>query len=273
VLEGVRRGAEELGVDLVLLRFGEDWRNECQGYLYVNPFEDQLARPPRFVGRARSALGNTNVSGTVSAGGTPVMVVGARFDHPNVSVVDTDNAALARDAVMHLAELGHRRIALVGGGAGSHQMSNTLDRSRGFAEGVRDSGLSVDPRHIIAATSWRLEDQGRQQLAAMLAMPPAQRPTAVFAAGYYFALDVYEAAATAGLRIPDDLSVVGVDDPPSAPHLSPPLTTMRQPLGQMGRLAARGLFDQVGESRPTVQTTLLKAELVVRRSTGPATTA
>jgi DNA-binding LacI/PurR family transcriptional regulator len=75
-------------------------------------------------------------------------------------------------------------------------------------------------------------------------------------------------AAGLGLRIPEDLSVVGVDDPPSAGHLSPALTTLRQPLVQVGKLAARGLFDAVGEQSAPVQRTMLRAELVVRGSTG-----
>ncbi|MBY0263057.1 MAG: substrate-binding domain-containing protein, partial [Phycisphaerales bacterium] len=88
-----------------------------------------------------------------------------------------------------------------------------------------------------------------------------------------FALDAYEAARAAGLVIGRDVSILGVDDPPSAEHLSPPLSTLRQPLIQIGRQAAKGLFEQVGEDRPAAQRTLLSSELVVRSSTGPLVTA
>ena len=95
------------------------------------------------------------------------------------------------------------------------------------------------------------------------------RPTAIFAAGYYFGLNTYTAALRAGLVIPDDLSVVSVDDPPSAAHLSPALTTMRQPLGEVGSRAIDEIYDQcrAGRVRETHHT--LPARLVVRGSTAP----
>jgi LacI family transcriptional regulator len=113
-----------------------------------------------------------------------------------------------------------------------------------------------------------MDEEHKARLTALLREPG--RPTGVFAAGYYFALDVYEAAKGAGLEVGRDLSVIGVDDPPSAQHLSPALTTMRQPLIQIGRQAAKGLFEQIGDDRPAASRTLLSAELVARASTGPA---
>jgi len=92
-------------------------------------------------------------------------------------------------------------------------------------------------------------------------------PSAMLAAGYYFALDLYAAANKAGRSIPHDLSVISVDDPPSAQHLSPALTTMRQPLEQMGRLAAKTLFDMLHDDGPQQGPVLLRAELIRRQST------
>lgn len=258
VLEGVRQGADELGVDMVLLRFGEDWRNECQGYLYVNPFRDQLTRSPRF-GAKRGARTQS------SASAPPVMVVGANFDLEGVSSVDTDNRDAARQAVHHLHGLGHTRVAYVGG---SGDVSNDIDRRRGYTEALTAFGLREHPSWVVTSPGWQLDEMRRRHLVELLRTP--MRPTAVFAAGYYFVLDVYAAATEAGLRIPEDLSVIGVDDPPSAAHLSPALTTLRQPLTELGRLAAVGLFDQVGGSHPAVRRTTLMAELVVRKSTDRA---
>jgi len=257
VLEGVRRGADELGVDLVLLRFGEDWRNECQGYLYVNPFREQLERSPRF-GAKRGA--KTNSPNSIQ----PVMVVGASFDLEGVSAVDTGNHDLACQAVEHLVGLGHRRIGYIGG---VNQVSNDIDRRRGFSDAMAEQGLHERPDWIIAGPGWRLEENRRSALTELLRKP--ERPSAVVAAGYYFALDVYAAAQAAGVGIPEGLSVVGVDDAPSAMHLSPPLTTLRQPLTELGRLAVVGLFDQVGGSHPAVRRTTLLAELIRRGSAGP----
>lgn len=260
VLEGVRQAADELGVDLVLLRFGEDWRNECQGYVYVNPFEGQLDRPPRFGSRPKERNGKLE-------GSHPLMVVGASFDRPGVSWIDTDNRALSRQAVQHLHGLGHRRIGYVGG---QELVPNDRDRWSGFKAAMEGLNTPIDPTCVVGAAGWRLEESGRDALVRLL--KSEKRPTAIFAAGYYFALDVYEAAGRAGLNIPGDLSVVSVDDPASAAHLSPGLTTMRQPLIQLGKQGGRGLFEQIGEEHPTVQRTLLEAELVIRKSTAAPST-
>jgi DNA-binding LacI/PurR family transcriptional regulator len=230
ILEGVRQRSNELGIDLVLLRFGEDWRRECQGYLYVNPLQTQLERSAR----ARRTRQIENAP--------PVVVVGATFNLPNVTSYDTDNVGIGRAAVRHFVAKGHRRIAFVGG---SGSVSNDRDRFEGFAEACREAGIPVSGRHILRAPGWRLDDRGREAVAMMFREPDP--PTAIFAAGYYFALDCYTAAARVGCHIPADVSIVAVDDPPSAAHLSPALDTFRQPLIQLGRVAVESLFSQVSK--------------------------
>ncbi len=255
IMEGVRRGAEEIGADIVLLRYGEDWRNECQGYLYVNPYKAQLDHSPRF-GR-RSAVNE----GTRQ----PTMVVGARTEVPTVGCLDTDNIALAESAVQHLFDLGHRRIAFVGGQA---DLTNNIDRLAGYRQACRRLGMPTPACPELSAPGWQLDEPGLARAVAMLTAPDA--PTAVFAAGYYFALNMYTAANRAGLTIPGDVSIVGVDDPPSAVHLSPALTTMRQPLVEVGKAAIRELLSQVKTSNPPARRTL-DAELITRESTARAT--
>lgn len=228
ILEGVRQRSNELGVDLVLLRFGEDWRRECQGYLYVNPLQEQLQRSAR---ARRTRLAENAM---------PVVVVGATFNLPNMTSYDTDNIGIGRDAVKRFVDRGHRRIAFVGG---SGTISNDRDRFEGFAQACREAGITPSGRHILRAPGWRLDDRGRDAVAAMLREPEA--PTAIFAAGYYFALDCYAAVARVDRRIPTEVSIIAVDDPPSAAHLSPALDTFRQPLTQLGRQAVDCLFDQV----------------------------
>lgn len=252
ILEGVRQGADELGVDLVLLRFGEDVRNECQGYLFVNPLPDQLDRPLRFGRQTR-----------VANEGLPVIVVGARVDRPGWCAVDSDNRGMGRTAVHHFAKLGHRRLGYVGG---LGQVSNDADRWEGFSRQCEI--MSCQTPLVLRSPSWRLDDAAVDELARRLRS--TERPTAILAAGYYFALNVYDAARRAGLSIPDDLAVIGVDDPPSAQHLSPSLTTFRQPLLEMGRRAISELFDlSIKGIRPPQQTTLV-AEFLERSSTaGP----
>jgi DNA-binding LacI/PurR family transcriptional regulator len=255
IMEGVRRGAEEIGADIVLLRYGEDWRNECQGYLYVNPFKAQLDHAPRFGRRA-------SVS---DAPRQPTMVVGARTEVSLVGCVDTDNIGLADAAVQHLYDLGHRRIAFVGG---QSDLTNNIDRLAGYRAACRRLGLDAGACREVSAQGWQLDEAGLTQAVEMLRS--ADAPTAVFAAGYYFALNMYTAANRAGLSIPEDVSVIGVDDPASASHLSPPLTTMRQPLVEIGKSAVRELFSQVRTGAKPGRRTL-DAELIIRESTARAT--
>lgn len=254
VLEGVRRGAEQVGIDLVLLRYGEDWRNECDGYVYVNPYLDQLERAPRFGARqGESALQRSN---------PPIMIIGARSDRIGLNYVDVDNVALAEQAADHLISLGHRRIGFVGG---EGDLSNNVDRVEGFKRACKRHGVSVDAGCQFITGGWKLSDEGTEALVQLLRT--ANRPTAIFAGGYYFALDVYAVCLRAGLKIPTDMSIVGVDDPPSAEHLSPPLTTMRQPLIDMGRLAVSSLFETLHAKRAMAFRRSLQPELIPRGST------
>ncbi len=250
IMEGVRRGAEHVGADIVLLRYGEDWRNECQGYIYVNPFKDQLDHSPRF-GKQESPDSER----------PPTMVVGARTVQASVGCVDTDNVAMADAAVQHLYDLGHRRIAFVGG---QSVLTNNVDRLAGYRNACQRLGILTDPTREICAPGWQLDEPGLERVTAMLR--DEDTPTAIFAAGYYFALNVYTAASRLGLSVPDDLSVVGVDDPPSAVHLSPALTTMRQPLTEVGKAAVVELLSKVSGRGPLPRLTL-DADLIIREST------
>lgn len=249
IFEGVRQAAHDQHVDLVLLRFGEDLRRECDGLLCVNPLPDEV---DSVVTRASRDM--------------PVVVVGATVASPTdgtVCCIDSDNHDLARQAVATFAELGHDRIGYVGG---NDAISNSRDRWRGFEQGCLDDGREIELGNVLRVGGWRLNDEEKMELVAMLRSPG--RPTAVFAAGYYFALDLYTAAAEAGLGIGQDLAVIGVDDPPSAAHLSPPLATLRQPLKEMGQTAVVTL-QQLISGQPARSLTL-RAELLRRASAGKA---
>jgi DNA-binding LacI/PurR family transcriptional regulator len=248
VLEGVRQASHQLAIDLILLRFGEDIRNECNGYLYVNPLPEEI---DALAGEVRRRQ--------------PVILVGARHDSKRINSIDVDNVDLARQAVNHLYSLGHTSIAFVGG---ADQVSNSQDRWKGFVAACTERGIEIKPSQIIKPASWRLDEKDRMAMIRLLSS--SDRPTAVFAAGYYLALDVYGAAATVGLKLPEQLSLVAVDDPPSAAHLSPPMTTLRQPLVQLGHSAVTTLYEQIQNGGHDVVNRTLWAELILRRSSGSA---
>jgi LacI family xylobiose transport system transcriptional regulator len=170
------------------------------------------------------------------------------------------NGGLA--AARHLLELGHRRIAMINGPEGVLCCRARLD---GYRAAMDAAGAPADPA-LIRVGPLNAEG-GRTEGQALLALP--DRPTAVFAANDLQALGVYEAARHARLRIPEDLSVVGFDDLPLAQWCGPPLTTVRQPLRQMGAAAANVALAQAAGERSEFPRTELPTALVVRASTAP----
>jgi DNA-binding LacI/PurR family transcriptional regulator len=249
IMDGIRRASHAEGVDLVFLRYGEDWRNECDGLIYVNPSREQLAMPPRF--------GSTNGR----AGNPPLMQIGASFEADGFGWIDADNIEIGRRAAVELHRAGHRRIGLVGE---KPTLSNSLDRERGFKRAALDLGVLRRDSDCVRSDGWRLDAGGRRRLRDLLVSD--DRPSALFASGYYFALDVYDTARDLGLSIPGDIAVLGVDDPPSATHLAPALSTFRQPLEEMGELVIREQIRSIrGETgRPARRT--LDAAFVPRAS-------
>lgn len=165
-------------------------------------------------------------------------------------------------ATRHLLDLGHRRIATVTGPANVLSSRARLDGYRAALDGA---GVPVDPA-LIRQGDFHLEDglaHGRRLLALV------DPPTAVFAGNDVQALGVYQAAHEAGLRIPQDLSVIGFDDLPPARWSIPPLTTVRQPLTEMAAAAA-GMVVTLAAGAPVARTRLeLSTELIVRASTAP----
>ena len=110
-----------------------------------------------------------------------------------------------------------------------------------------------------------ISQPGREKIRQILRS--SARPTAFFCGGYYLALEVMRIAREEGLDIPEDLSVVGFDDPVSAALLSPPLTTVRQPLDEMGRVATEMLLEWLKNTAPPRHGVVLPAQLMVRQST------
>ncbi|MEO1128186.1 MAG: GntR family transcriptional regulator [Planctomycetota bacterium] len=262
LLQSVREASIAHGIDLVLLRYNEDWRRECAGYLYVNPYPEQLDHGPR-------SWSNEQTSPRSKSGDrSPVVAIGVRPElRKDIVVVDTDNVAMISRSVQLMASHGHTRIAYLGSGAKS---SNNIDRMQGFMEGCEQSGVDVRDSLVIHSTRWRLSENELNHLIRLLTGP--ERPTAIVAAGYYLALDAYSAARRCGLRIPEDLSVTGVDDPPSAESLSPPLTTFWQPLEELGQRAVELLVHMLNPEKPIPDSCVLDAVLKDRESVGPAPT-
>lgn len=163
-------------------------------------------------------------------------------------------------ATRHLLDLGHRRIAMIGGPDGVLCSRARID---GYRTALEIAGLAFDPA-LVRRGDFHVRS-GYRQMASLLSLP--DRPTAVFAGSDLQALGVYEAARDAGLRIPEDLSVVGFDDLPIACWLTPELTTIRQPLQEMASAGARLAISLARGFAPESHRLELATSLVVRQST------
>ena len=181
----------------------------------------------------------------------------------DVPTIGVTNWAGGLSATEHLTGLGHRRIAFV---AGTPTLWSSRARLDGYRAALETVGLPFSPELVVAGDFGYAS--GARAAEHLLSLPDP--PTAVFAANDQMALGVYEGIRRRGLRVPQDLSVVGFDDLPEAGWSSPPLTTVHQPLAEMGRLAARTVLRMVdGEALETPRVEL-STRLVVRDSTAPS---
>jgi DNA-binding LacI/PurR family transcriptional regulator len=175
--------------------------------------------------------------------------------------IEADNLGGGREATQHLLDLGHRRIAYI---AGPVEEWDSVERQRGYEEALRAHGLVVDPALIVRGNGW--PEGGKEAIRQLLALPTP--PTAVFCYNDVTALGAMRAAWAAGLRVPQDLSVVGFDDIDLAHCFEPPLTTIAQPTRQMGEKAVQMVLNLVAGAE-FVENCVLPSLLVVRESTMP----
>jgi LacI family transcriptional regulator len=193
-------------------------------------------------------------------GRTDVVVLDEDVPGAHVTRIFVENEVGAYEATRHLIAAGHRRIAHIGG---PRQLLSSRERFAGFARAMAGAGLPVQDGLVHFGTYER--EFGRDATRALLA---ADRPTAVFTGSDYIAIGVLQELAARGLSVPADLSLASFDDMPFADLLSPPITTVRQPIEALGRLGIRTLLAQIrGEDVPPIQR--LPTELVVRTSVGP----
>jgi DNA-binding LacI/PurR family transcriptional regulator len=181
---------------------------------------------------------------------------------PGVPWVGATNWPGGLAATRHLIRLGHRRIAVIGG---PPQRLSSRARVDGYRSALEEAGLPYDPA-LVRWGDFTHEPAHRHAL-ELLRLP--DRPTAIFAGSDQQALSTYRAAATLGLRVPADLSVVGFDDLDFADWVTPRLTTVRTPLPEMAALAARMVLRLLAGERPESTRVEVAGELVIRDSTGP----
>jgi LacI family transcriptional regulator len=199
--------------------------------------------------------------------GVPLVVVdpagSPALDVPTIGAANWSGGMAATE---HLLSLGHRRIGLI---AGPPRLLCSRARLDGYRAALEVAGIALDGS-LVAPGDFHPES-GFTGCNTLLDLP--EPPTALFAASDQMALGAIEALRRRGLRVPQDMSVVGFDDLPEVRWSAPPLTTVRQPLADMGKLAVRTVLRLARDERPDSPRVELGTELVVRSSTAPPATA
>jgi DNA-binding LacI/PurR family transcriptional regulator len=255
IIRGVERVARKRRMGVMVSEFG------LHDTTAVASMGETVARRPQCV--LSVAQLSQAERDRLTAKGIPFVVFDPTTELPDdVPFVGATNWAGGRSATRHLIELGHRRIAMI---SGPDRVLCCRARQDGYHSAMDAAGLPIDPSLVPRADLTR--EDGYAAACGLLAR--GDRPTAIFTANDLQALGVYQAAREAGLRIPDDLSVVGFDDLPVVAWVDPPLTTVHQPLTEMA-VAATELALALGRGEPAPQVGLeIATTLTVRASTAP----
>lgn len=190
----------------------------------------------------------------------PLVLVNGYVEGLAAAFVSADEAAGTELAVDHLAELGHTRI---GCATGPRHLRPAARRYAGYLRAMR--GAFGDDAPTLVVDGHYSVDGGGEAMRALL----ERGATAVITGSDLMAIGAIRAAHDAGLTVPDDVSVIGYDDTTLVQYMAPPLTTLRQPVRDMGRAAARLLLDEIAGRRVPTTEHLFRPSLVARRSTGP----
>lgn len=191
----------------------------------------------------------------------PVVVMDRDFPGLDLEIVLTDNLQGGVLATEHLISLGHKKIGCIAGPSGINPSSQ---RVTGYVQALQRAGLEIDPQ-LIASGDFHPE-AGREAGYKLLSQKNA--PTAIFASNDLMAIGVLRAANELGLRVPEDLALVGYDDIVLASYTNPPLTTINQPKVEMGLTTLRILLNRIKNKQSAPQRALLPVSLVVRGSCG-----
>lgn len=179
-----------------------------------------------------------------------------------VPTVEADSFGGAVSAVKYLIELGHRRIGFV---AGRPDLRSSRARDAGYRRALADAGIPYDAD--VVRVGFYEQDAARTAALSLLESP--RRPTAVFAANDLSAIGIIEVAREIGLEVPRDLSVIGFDDVLEASRMSPPLTTVRQPMRRLGAAAMSLLTTLMNGEDPPERHVRLATQLIPRATTAP----
>jgi DNA-binding LacI/PurR family transcriptional regulator len=259
VVRGAEAQAEDSGIMVIVCNSGEDPGRERR---HLELLEEQRVRGVLITPVDDSP--GSRLEQLIQRG-TPVVLVDRGSGRHTRCSVAVDDVLGGRLAGAHLIEQGHRHLAFMGGPASVQQVA---DRLAGFRESVVDSAELT----VIRTTNLTVA-AGRAAAEKIADQPPAQRPTAVFCANDLVALGVLQEMTQRGVRVPQDVAIVGYDDIEFAAAAAVPLSSVRQPREQLGRTAAQLLLEEVEDGpRHEHRHVVFQPELVVRESSSRART-
>jgi DNA-binding LacI/PurR family transcriptional regulator len=258
-----------IGEFLSRLMVGAALSAEQQGYhvILYSPVDDQFDQLTRIC-RAREVDGILLLWGTLTPENTallneakmPYVVVVRREAEYNAPYVVGDNFTGALELTRHLISQGHQRIGYT---SWDEEWTTNQDRKAGYRQALEEAGIPFDPDLVVPITR---EAENRYAAVNQLLDLP-NPPTAVFAFHDYVAIQALRAATDRGLRIPEDVAIAGFDNMYSSLITTPPLTTVSQPVQEIGQTAVRILLDQFNNPNQTPSQEMLPVELVIRQST------
>ena len=223
-------------------------QSRAAGVILTPPLSDQLA-----------------LLGVLKQQQIPYVRIAPAEHSDNQRTVYTNDRESSARMTEHLAALGHTRIGFI---IGNPHHAAVADRHKGYLDGLKNCGLTVDKTLI--AQGYNSHASGMQCARKLLQVPDDQRPTALFASNDEMAAGVLAVAHSMGLGVPDDLSVAGFDDMPLASQVWPALTTIRQPISAMSAKAADLLLQQLRGEPEDRAAHVLESSLTFHQSTGPA---
>lgn len=255
--EGVLDGVRGSGFELVVHPCDRSSRNflgEVRSFVQRQKLFGVVLLPP--------ISENDKLTETLTELGCKYVRVASAVIDDSAHLVSSNDRLGTAEAANHLMDLGHTRIGFIEGPPG---FRSRKERRLGFEEALSRRGQKL-PEALVTDGAYTYESG---MAAAELLLARSPRPTAIFAANDEMAAGVYTVARQKGLSIPRDLSIVGFDDTPVSARLFPALTTVRWPIPEMGRSAARKLLDMRPGERPSAPDEVLTPYLVVRDSTAP----
>ncbi len=198
-------------------------------------------------------------------GTLPLLLINSNEENHGINFIGVDNIQSIYTMTHYLIQHGHQDIAFINV---PHSIADARERFKGFHKAMTEHALPINDLFIVE-TNWYCERPGFNE-AAQLLRDPSKRPTAIICFDDIIAINAIKAAHHAGLNIPNDVSIVGFDDIPYATLVEPQLSTIRQPLEQMGHAAADKIIRIIEGKEPNMVRKTFHAELIVRESTGPA---